>query len=62
MEKKCFVCDGIGIIKYEPVICVSCEGKKCIQCNSRGVLKMPYDECYHCNGSGKYTPKEFLQK
>lgn len=51
--EQCENCNGIGLIKYEPIKCNTCEGKKCTACNSKGVNKMPYDECDKCYGTGK---------
>jgi hypothetical protein len=52
---SCEVCKGVGLIKYDIIVCDICEGKKCIKCNSRGLLRMPYDECYKCYGDGYVT-------
>ena len=52
-KKRCSICNGLGLIKVEIIICSGCNGLKCIQCNSTGLFQLPYIECNMCDGLGE---------
>ena len=58
-RKQCSNCKGVGLVKYDMVICKYCNGIKCMFCNSTGLYKMPWDRCETCYGDGEIdVPKQ----
>ena len=49
---QCTKCKGTGFLKYDPIVCSTCDGIKCIMCNSTGLERMPWDLCDKCYGDG----------
>ena len=52
-KTRCNICNGVGLIKVNIIVCSICDGLKCIQCNSTGLYQLPYIECNICDGLGE---------
>ena len=50
--KRCFKCDGLGLIKTEFIKCKNCNGEKCFKCNGSGISQYSWSECPRCLGNG----------
>ena len=35
--KKCYICDGYGLIKTKIIYCDNCNGSKCYKCRGTGL-------------------------
>ena len=52
--KRCPVCEGIGLIKKIPFVCLECTKANLINCMyCENVDKSPIGECPRCRGSGR---------
>jgi len=52
-RQQCSICKGVGLVKYDVILCKYCDGIKCMYCNSTGYYKMPWDLCETCYGDGE---------
>ena len=50
--KKCYICDGYGLIKTKIIYCDNCNGSKCYKCRGTGFSQYGWSECPRCIGVG----------
>lgn len=51
-SKRCFKCDGKGLIETDFILCKNCNGQKCFKCHGTGILQYAWSECPRCLGNG----------
>lgn len=52
---QCKICNGIGLIKKERVLCSDCskcKNEKCVN-NTEAKVYIPYETCETCDGLGE---------
>ena len=52
VSKRCYKCNGYGLIKTKIIYCKNCNGLKCYKCRGTGFLQYGWSECPRCIGVG----------
>ena len=50
---RCQICEGVGLVKSEVVLCDNCDGHKCMYCGESGYKSQPWTRCEVCYGDGE---------
>jgi hypothetical protein len=53
-KNRCEICEGVGLVKNNNMICDNCNGIKCKYYTGNPIDYAPYELCFTCNSTG-YT-------
>ncbi len=51
-KNRCEICEGVGLVKNNNMICDNCNGIKCKYYTGNPIDYAPYELCFTCNSTG----------